>query len=432
VADERVSLILEDGSEAGLVLRGFENYRIRNDVRQMGASFDGKLAPIDDPDLLIPLKRKPRIRVEVDGTPMFRGLIVGVQGQADRSGSYANISCQDYLGYACKWDLLPGFTALNLSIEEAFAAALGRYMPDGTKYIGSNDANRQAIGTRSVEQAIVFHGRRFEATEPGGGWGGYEAYAAERTRRAALGLPPPSGAGEWIDYDYTIADFRSAGWPTGGQYVTRTKTLTLTDRDDRELVPHVGQTVGGFLREVCEHHRLLCWQAGDGSIIITRPRYDQNALITLARGEVAVEGTIESGGWTVNPGDQPAEMDTLGHGRGAEKVKVNARDAGLWAAGWRGYRAVVDENLRDLAAAQERSRRALHDAQLPTYEYHCRISGHGYGTYLFAPDSLMHVRDPKWRTDQDLYCITREWSKGRPAGTATELILVPPGLLLSE
>lgn len=411
MADERVSLIVEDGTSAGLTLRGFETYRIRNDVRQMGASFDGKLAPIDDPAVLEPLLRHPKVRIEVDGTPTFKGWVVGTDSQADRGGSWSNIQCQDFLGYACRWDLPRGFSVTNLSIEEAFRAALARYMPADTAYLGSNDANRQLVGTRRV---------RVPDGTPAGVYGetGYNERGEMTYGYVATGP---------MTYRYSLD-------PGTGLYVRETKEVTITDRDDREIVPQPGQTVGGFLREVCEHHRLLCWQAGDGSIVITRPRYDQNALVTLARGEVAVEGTIESGGWTRNPGDQPAEMETCGRvGRkGEAKALVAAQDPVLYADGWRGFKLVIDEDLRDLDAATERSRRAMHDAQLPTNEYRCRVSGHGFGTYLLAPDTLMHVRDPKWGTDEDLYCLAREWSKSRENGTETSLILAPPGLLLSE
>lgn len=406
----RVSLVLDDGTE----VHGFDEYRIRQDIRVAGGSFTATLGPVRDPSLPNLLLRSRRVTVTVDGTPQILGRIGEADCRGSRSGSQMAISGLDLLGIACRSALPLGFSVAGMTCSEALAAALATVFDDGPpEVIGSNDANRQAIGTRQITRPELFHGRRWE----GAGWGGYEEWVASG-RRSTEG-------GEWVDYDYYLAELNAAG-----QYVTRTKTTTVTDRDDRELVPMPGENIGSWVGRLCEHHRLLCWATGDGKVVLGRPRYDQ-LVLPLRWGGAGQEGTIQEGGPLVRPIDAVARQQVAGrvgrHGEAA--IFTEATDELLWAAGWRTLDVQIDEGLRDLAAAEAKAARLLHDSQQEWWAYRARLAGHAIGRHLPAYDMMFHLSDPRWDVDSDLYCVAREFAKSRQGGTTTDLTLVRPHLL---
>jgi prophage tail gpP-like protein len=388
----RVSIVLADGTE----VQGFDEYRIRQDIRIAGGSFTAMLSPVRDPGLAESMLLSRRTTVLVDGAPQFVGRVGEADCRGSRSGSQMAITGMDLLGIACRSALPLGFSVAGMTCREALAAALATVFGDETpEVIGTNDANRELVSVRRVGVP--------EPSDP-------------HQRGHARGLPD-----DYIPWMQVASPSR---------LVRSDRVTELMDRDERELLPMPGENIGSWVARVCEHYRLLCWATGDGKIVLGRPRYDQT-VIPLRWGGPGQEGTIQEGGPLLKPIDAVARQQVAGrvgrHGEAA--IFTEATDDLLVAAGWRTLDVQVDEGLRDLAAAAAKAARLIHDSQLDWWTFRARLAGHAIGLRLPTFDMMFHVNQPLWNVDSDLYCAAREFAKSRDGGTVADLTLVRPNLL---
>lgn len=399
----RVTIVLADGTE----IQGFDEYRIRQNIEEAGGSFTATLAPVYDPGIAEAVRASPRTTVLVDGAPQIVGRVGEADCQADRNGSQMAITGMDLLGLACRSALPLGFSAAGMTCVEALTAA---FAPWGLEVILSNDENRELVSTRRIREDY---------------WDQDQLGSPVRVAEATEGY-------EWTVGNRHLNDVYMQWLHEAGRVrlVNATREIEVPSRDERELLPMPGEKIGSWVGRICEHYRLLCWLTGDGKVVLGRPRYDQ-AVIPLQRGGVGQEGTIQSGGPLVKPIDQPARQQVTGRvGRhGETPIFAEATDAVLLAADWKTLAVEADEGLRDLAAAQAKADRLMHDAQLHSWVYRARLAGHAIGRRLPCPDMMFHVTDAKWAVDADLYCTARTFAKGRMSGTVVDLTLVRPNLL---
>lgn len=400
MSEGRVRLVLDDGT----VVDRFEEYRIRQDIRQAGASFVLTTKPLDM-DLVDHLLERPECQIEVDGTPRITGRVGNCRCVDDRKeGSYANITGEDLLGVAVKSSLRRRFSAAGLSVKDSIASALAPYE---LGVIGSNDANRELIGHRVVRRPVEDRVQEYRAI-------GYS----------------PSGVMQygWVDgetrgYRYTQ--------DSHGRYVREMRETTLLDRDQRELQPQPGEKIGSWIAKICEEHKLLVWLTGDGVVCVTRPRYDQVNIPRIIMGGAPGEGAVERAAWDRAPIDLFATIEVCGRvGRtGDANVVGTATDQDLIDKRWISYLLEVDDSLRDLEKANARAARLMHDLQLGAETYTVTLSGHGILDALPAVDMMFHVQHPKFHFEEDLYCIAVDFVKSRQRGTVCDVTLVRPGLL---
>lgn len=402
----RVSLVLADGTE----VQGFDEYRIRQDIRVAGGSFTATLGPVRDPTLAETVRLSRRTTVLVDGTPQIVGRVGESDCKGSRAGTQMAITGMDLLGIACRSSLPLGFSAAGMTCREALSAALETVYGDDTpEVIGSNDENRELVTTRRIREDYY-----------------------DRSSTGPLRVAEATEGYEWTVGNQHLRDEYMWWLQEAGRVrlVNATREVEVPDRDARELLPMPGEKIGSWLGRICEHYRLLCWATGDGKVVLGRPRYDQT-VIPLRWGGPGQEGTLQEGGPLVRPIDGVARQQVSGRvGRhGESAIFTEATDDLLVAAGWTTLDVQVDEGLRDLAAAEAKAARLIHDSQLSWWSYRARLAGHAIGRRLPTFDMMFHVSDPRWLVDADLYCAAREFSKSRMSGTNVDLTLVRPNLL---
>lgn len=428
----RVRIVVGEGSDARTI-QGFESYRVRQDLRQMAASFVLTMKPAPskaDFDLIFGYNR--RVTIEVDGTPQIVGRCDSFSMRDTRTGGSAlTITGADLLGQPARCSLPLGFSVSGLTIQQTIAAALRDACLDvggeELEIIGSNDANRDTIGRRMRREPIPVDPGEYDEWYVGEPPGWDESPATGHLAHGRAG--ERAGERQW-----------DRVWdPSTDSYIPRYaphgyRTITLTDRDDRQLTPMPGELVGQFIARVCEHHRLLCLLSADGQVILTRPRTDQAVLMRLHRGGAMDTGAIVASGWDWKPGDQVARQTVCGRvsRRGETKVFVTETDDDLVGRGWKLSRTEVDDGLRDTEKATNKAIRLMRDAQLGSWEYTCTLSGHAVGGCLPGVDMLYEVTDPRRGLEGEvLYCIARDFSRSRSGGTSVDLTLVRPGTLLT-
>jgi prophage tail gpP-like protein len=408
----RIQLILSDGS----VVTGFDSYRIRSDMRQMASSFILTLKPFDNKDAIDALIADPNVTIKVDGTSIIKGRVGQPDiGEGRQEGSYCNITGEDLLGIATKSNLPRGFSVANKSIKEAVESALD---PWGLKVIASNDTNRDLITVRKVvrsvpapldvvpEDTIVRPGRPQITPE-----GGFNDYSTWERMNYWTG---------WTEQEVSHL-----------QSVQRYKTVSVADKDERQLAPNPGENIGTWIARICEYYKLLCWLSAAGEVILTRPRYDQINMPVIRTGGPNVEGAVQRIEWSRKPIDGSTIIEVCGRcGHDGDTNTIGkAENTELIAANWHNYKLVVEESLHNPEEAQKKAERILHDEEVNNNQITCTISGHAIGPSLIAPDRMVHINWPLAEIDEDWYCIARDFIKSRDRGTVCDLTFVKTGLM---
>ncbi len=428
----RVRLVVGEGPSA-TTIQGWNSYRVRQDLRQLAASFVLTMQP--DPgrtEIDRIFGANPLCTVEVDGTPQIEGRCDAFSSRDSRTGGSAlTVTGADLLGQPSRWSLPLGFSVTGMTIKDSIAEALREscLAVHGSvpEIVASNDANRDAIGRRRRMVPIPVDPGEYDEWYVGQPPGWDESPAVGHLSHGRAG--ERAGERQWDRvWDPSVEDYVPRYAPHGY------REIVLTDRDDRQVSPMPGELVGQFIARVCEHHRILCLLSADGKVVLTRPRADTAVLMRLHRGGRMDSGAIKDSEWDWRPGDQVSEQVVCGRvsRRGETQVEETERDADLWDAGWKLRRIEADDGLRDTEKAKNKAIRLLRDAQLGSWEYKCTLSGHAVGACLPGVDMLYQVDDPRRGLNGDvLYCIARDFSRTKQGGTEVSLTLVRPGLLLA-
>lgn len=400
-------------------MTGFDSYRIRSDIRQLASSFILSLKPFDNKDAVDKLIADPNVTIKVDGTAIIKGRVGQPDiGESRTEGSWCNIVGEDLLGVAVKGCLPRGFSVANKSIKEAVESALSPY---GLKVIGSNDTNRDLITVRQVRRSVAA-----------------PVDVVPEDTIVRPGRSPRTPEGGFNDYSTWERLNYWTGWTEPEvshlQSVQKWKTVSLQDKDERQLAPNPGENIGTWISRICEYYKLLCWLSSKGDVILTKPRYDQINLPIIRTGGPNIEGAVQRIEWSRKPIDGSATIEVCGRcGHDGETNTIGkAENADLLAAGWKTYKLVVEEALRDPIEAQEKAERLLHDEELNNWTVTCTIGGHAIGPSLIAPDRMSHIIWPLVDMDEDCYCIARDFVKSRDRGTVCDLTYVRPWLLMAS
>jgi prophage tail gpP-like protein len=411
---------------SGKAIRHIERYELRRDIEILGYSWIASCAPADDGESFDEIAEDPFIEAKFAGTTVFRGIIVDDELGHSRQGTYYNFTAQDRLGYFSGSALPLDFQVEGLTIADAvqsacFAASLGKWKPT---IIGSNDTNRAAVTTRRVRVQLRYP-RRPGAADPHLLPGGVVEDVVPG---------PQPGDPIYMPHmprpDLTIADL--LGIPQWDPIMVERDLATT---DGRTVLPHPGDKLGDWLRRLMKAHNVLCWEAADGSLVLTRPNYGQTTPIPLAVAAARAEGRIGKAKRVRRRGDQPTEGHCVGRvGRDGEAhVDGCAKDDALAALGYARLAINVENDLQQ-QQAQDAADRMMAQARLRGETYEATLYGHCAFDRIPAPDVMALVTDPRCRLPGDaLYCTKATLVKGRKPGegTATDLTFVRPGLLMA-
>jgi prophage tail gpP-like protein len=377
----RVSLKLSNGKE----LNKFSSYTIKTDMHQLATSFvfcsqiEGNNF---DNDLIDEIKADPDCEIYVDGTKILVGRIGQIdRGQDREQGSWVNITGEDLLGCAIKSSFRRETSITNLSIKEAFEYV---FEPWGLKVVNTNDLNRKLITERrqfrvGTETALINYGQNQQIQIP----------------------------------------------------IHKLTTWTVTEKDDRQLIPQPEQNIGTWVADVTKKYGYLCWLSSEGEIVLCKPNYEQTEIPSIIVGATNGEGAVRRAEESYRPIDTSTEIELCGRlGRkNSVKFTKSTYNQELIDAGWEKYTLEVDDELKDANKAEEKLLRIKHDELLNEWSWNCTINGHSATNFLICTDLVVHCVHPAIGLDENLYCINRTFKKDKQSGTTCDLQFVKCGLI---
>ena len=200
-----------------------------------------------------------------------------------------------------------------------------------------------------------------------------------------------------------------------------------------------GQTVYAILEELASKLDLLVWCAADGTGIIAKPNYNQEAIYNIAhhprKDQKSRSNNIKSGSVTWSGSDRFSTYRVLAtNGNTKLNYEKNSRydvtmidpDVGIDRKIILTADSSESRGETDVIASREYSKRAF-DSIIATYT----MPGHGNNGKLWQIDTLCRVDDSFNGLADQMYVTSRRFSGDVSSGQVTEVTLKPYGVFLS-
>lgn len=388
-------------------------YSITRDIRRYVQSARLTITPCTSTQaraMIAELDAAGRVACFVEGVRVLTGYVAEIESGQDsrQKAPAAVVTIEDVLGQTKDCDLPDGFGLTGLTVRQVAERV---YQPFGLEVVVGNEGNRLALTRLPVSRTV----RTTPDTDP---------ELARIMRETSDEHAAAIATREYME-----------------AHPTATVTRLAETAESRKLHPQPGEKIDAFMPRFARENGLMVWASGDGKVILSAPRWDQEPTYRLIRSKTVRtlhEGRIRSGRIVRQPGRVVHEVVVKGRTgkRGVDCVRGVARDEeaiALLAAQGRRHRTLTipDASLRDQLAAQRRAETLLAQAQMSAKTYTAAVAGHGVGIALQAEDQMVGVYDDAAldeggiSLDSNLWCVGASYNSDK-RGLRTELLFAWP------
>jgi prophage tail gpP-like protein len=200
--------------------------------------------------------------------------------------------------------------------------------------------------------------------------------------------------------------------------------------------PHPNEGAFEFIARNLRRFGLWIWATADGSLVISKPNYDQEPryILQRVRGDRIV--SVEHASYVYDRTNIPSQITVRGKssGKDFEKATVkgyirdtNARDTEFFEPFYLQHDQATTPEGAGAFAAQEMSH-LKQDERV----YTCICPGHRdpRTKNIYAIDSIAVVEDDVCGVHEQMWIASRTFKRSASGGTTTELKLLPKGAII--
>jgi prophage tail gpP-like protein len=236
---------------------------------------------------------------------------------------------------------------------------------------------------------------------------------------------------------------------SGKKRTKKARRLTLEQLTQREAIAHPGETAYGLLSRVITKLGVCLKLRWDGTLMITRPDYDQEISYTIGQsfatvftgdrffGDVKIRDTNEGQfSECVVRGQIPDDPDATTSSRPIGAVlstAINATRPPYSAAPFAAYKPKVikDKSSRDLSRAQSTAKLTLGLAASNAFVVLGVVEGwKAHNGRVWTPGTLARVVVEIDEIDETMFLLSRTFIQEPNGGQYTQLTFIPKGYLV--